>query len=59
MTAYQEAVKRHTDAGGRWPPGPPWPGSGRLKRVRCVECGYESRPLTACELCGERLNEGN
>ena len=57
MTAYQEAVKRHTDAGGRWPPGPPWP--GRLKRVRCVECGHESLPLTACELCGERLNEGN
>ena len=39
MTAYQEAVKRYTDAGGTWPPGPPWPGSGRydarsMRRVR-------------------------
>ena len=60
MTPREAAIKRYTDAGGTWPPGPPWPGSGRYQRVRCVECGYESRPLTAiCSLCGERLNEGN
>ena len=55
MTPRETAIKRDTDAGGT---GPPW--LGRYQRVRCAECGYESRPLTAaCELCGERLNEGN
>ena len=64
MTAYEAAVKRITDRGGIWPPKmatlPRWPGSGRYARLRCVECGYESRPLTStCALCGERLREGN
>ena len=51
MTEREAAIKRLVDAGGRWPPkflpGPPWRGSGRYQRVRCVECGYESRPMTA------------
>ena len=51
MTEREAATKRITDARGA---------PGRYQRVRCVECGYESRPLTAaCELCGERLNAGN
>ena len=64
MTEREAAIKRLVDAGGRWPPkflpGPPWRGSGRYQRVRCVECGYESRPMTAiCSLCGERLHAGS
>ena len=60
MTEHDAAVKRITDAGATWPPStkyvPPWPGTGRYKRRRCAECGYESRPMTAaCELCGEQL----
>ena len=63
---YDAAVKRITDSGGEWPPRRPlakmtrWQGTGRYTRPRCVECGYESRPLSsACELCGERLHAGS
>ena len=64
MTPREAAIKKITDAGGRWPPStkyvPPWPGAGRYARLRCAECGYVSRPMNAhCELCGERLHEGS
>ena len=60
MTPREAAIKRITDAGGRWPPStkhvPPWRGTGRFTRPLCAECGYESRPMsTSCELCGEAL----
>ena len=66
MTPYERAVKRITDARGRWPPTmarmtlKPWPGTGRYAPLRCAECGHESKPLTStCSLCGERLHEGD
>ena len=60
MTPREAAIKRITDAGGRWPPKKMrvarWPGSGRYAPLRCAECGHESRPLTStCSLCGEDL----
>ena len=35
MTPREAATKRYTDAGGTWPPGPPWPVPARsVRRVR-------------------------
>ena len=60
MTPHEAAIKRYTDAGGRWPPKQRrvtrWPGTGRYVPVKCAECGQAQRPMAErCALCGEDL----
>ena len=62
MTAREAAIKRYTDAGGRWPPKmarmtlKPWAGTGRYTGLPCRGCGQKCDPARRwCPACSEVL----
>ena len=59
MTPREAAIKRITDAGGRWPPRmtlKPWPGTRRYETLPCRGCGRQCDPARRwCEACCEVL----
>ena len=62
MTLREAAIKRITDAGGRWPPKmagmtlKPWPGTGRYEPLPCRGCGQKCDPSRSwCPACSAVL----